>query len=315
MASTTTKARPPALPTLDIGLVRALVALVTEQSVSRAAAVLGQSQPQLSATLRRMRVLLHDPILVRGSRGMVPTEQALLLLDPARRILDDMNTLLAERQAVEPEAVRRLIQIAVPDFVGAPLMAAIVGRIRREAPESTILVRPVRGDAEGIELLESGQADVLIESSLVSSTTIHCSTLFDDAVLSVAAKSNPHVFDGMSIDDYLRLPHVAAAPASGLKPGLIDAMLARQGLSRRVVAWVPYLNTLPLILAGSDLVFTTTAHLASHFARQAELRLFEPPVRLPSVRYLLMWHERLHRSGEHRWLRKLIQEAVAAALP
>ena len=122
--------RPPPLPSLELNAVRALVALLTEKSVSRAAETLGQSQPQMSATLRRMRALLRDPILVRGSHGMVPTDHALALLEPARRILSDVQTLLAEPQRFDPLTMRRSLRLAVPDFLSAALLAAILGEIR-----------------------------------------------------------------------------------------------------------------------------------------------------------------------------------------
>jgi DNA-binding transcriptional LysR family regulator len=237
------------------------------------------------------------------------------MLAPARRILGDVELMLAGARPFEPRDLRRLVQIAVPDFVSAPLMAAVVGRLRREAPHCSLIVRPVRGDAEGAELLSSGQADVLIESRRLPSGTLHVATLFEDAVLSVAARGNAHAFEGMTVEQYLELPHVAAAPASGLQPGLIDTLLAERGLARRVVAWMPYLNSLPSILAGSDLVFTTTAHLATHLAAQGGLKRFVPPVPFPPVRYLLMWHDRVHRSPEHAWLRRVIRDAVAEALP
>lgn len=306
--------RPPAPPALDIGLVRALVALVNESSVSRAAESLSQSQPQMSATLRRLRALLDDPILVRGSRGMVPTEHALGLLATARRVLGDMRALLAQPPRFDPLTTTRAMRLAIPDFISAALLAAIVGRIRSAAQASSVVVGTVRSEADGMELLESGRADVLIESEAIASASVRDAPLFDDAILGVAASRHPLFREELSVEGYLGLPHVAAAPASGTRPGMIDRMLAARGYTRRVVAWVPYLNTLPLVLERSDLVFTTSAHLARAFTRQAGLKVFAPPVRFPRIRYHLMWHDRVHRAAEHRWLRSLIREAVAAEL-
>lgn len=289
---------------------RALVALLTERSVSRAAESLNQSQPQMSASLRRIRALVHDPVLVRASRGMVPTEHALALLEPARRILGDMQALLAEPRQFDPLAMRRALRLAIPDFISAALLGRILGELRTGAPQSSVMVLPVRGEADGLDLLESGRADVLVESNVLRSANIRHATLFDDTILAVAARSHPVAREGMTLDAYLALPHVAAAPASGTRPGMVDRMLAERGHSRRVVAWVPYLNTLPQVIAQSDLVLTTSAHLARQFARQAELRTFAPPLKLSRVRYYLMWHDRAHRSGESRWLRNLIHGAV-----
>lgn len=299
---------------LELSLVRALVALLTEQSVSRAAESLGQSQPQMSATLRRMRELLGDPILVRGSRSMMPTEHALSLLEPARRILADAQTLTVPPARFNPVTTRRTIRLAIPDFLSASLLAAILGAIRAGAPESSLVVSGVRSDAEGADLLESGRADVVIESSVIRSALLRYTPLFDDGILAVAAHGHRALRDGLTLDEYLDLPHVAAAPASGTRPGLIDRLLRERGHARRVVAWVPYLNTLPQLLARSDLVFTTTAHMIRHFVLQKELRAFAPPIRFPRVRFYLMWHDRMHRAGDHRWLRGLILEAASAEL-
>ena len=244
---------------------------------------------------------------------MAPTERAIALLAPAQRILNDTQTLLAAPEEFDPLAMRGTIQIAVPDFLSATLLAAIIGAIRAEAPQSTVRLRAVRSDADGAELLESGRADVLIESSVLPSAAIRYATLFEDSILAVAARGNPHATARLTCEEYLRLPHVAAAPASGLSPGMIDRMLAKQGHSRRVVAWVPYLNILPSVLAGSDLVFTTTAHLARHFASRPDLKTFVPPIAFPGIHYFLMWHECAHRSGKHVWLRNLIRHAVSTA--
>ena len=307
-------ARPTAVPTMEISLVRALVALLTERSVSRAAESLNQAQPQMSATLKRLRELVHDPILVRGARGMVVTEHALTLLEPARRILGDMQLLMSESPRFDPLEVRRTLRLAIPDYISAALLGAILGAIRVAAPGASTLVLPVRGDADGVALLESGKADLLIESNLVQSANVHSKLLFEDAILCVAAKSHPGVRRGITVEEYLALPHVAASPDSGTGPGLIDRMLAERGLARRVVAWVPYLNTLPQVLAQSDLVLTTSAHLARQFALDPALQAFAPPVKLPAMRYHIMWHERVHRSREHRWLRGLVQTAAATLI-
>ncbi len=304
------RSRPSAPPGLEISQLRALVALLTEGSVSRAAESLGQSQPQMSVTLRRLRTALGDPVVVRGGHAMIPTDHAMSLLVPARRILSEMQTLLDAPKAFDPRAMTRSLKLAIPDFISADLLGAILGAIRAGAPGASVVVTPVRSDSDGADLLESGQAEVLVESNLIRSSTVRYVTLFDDNVLSVAARANPRIRQDMTLEQYLELPHVAASPASGTRPGVVDRLLAERGYTRRVVAWVPYFNTLPRILAQSDLVLTTSGHMAFQFASQADLQVFLPPLKLPRIRYFLMWHERAQRSAEHRWLRELIRETA-----
>ena len=68
---------------LDANLAVALDALLTEQSVTRAAARLQTSPAAMSRTLARLRRVLQDPLLVRAGQAMVstPRAEALRLFD------------------------------------------------------------------------------------------------------------------------------------------------------------------------------------------------------------------------------------------
>ena len=64
---------------VDLNLLVYLDVLLRECNVTRAAEELGISQPAMSNSLRRLRDLFGDPILVRTSDGMTPTDRALEL--------------------------------------------------------------------------------------------------------------------------------------------------------------------------------------------------------------------------------------------
>src|SRR5262249_11455884 len=64
------------LRAIDLNLLVALDALLTERHVSRAAVRIGLSQPAMSNALSRIRTLFRDDILVRTSHGMEPTPRA-----------------------------------------------------------------------------------------------------------------------------------------------------------------------------------------------------------------------------------------------
>ena len=64
---------------VDLNLLVYLDALLRERNVTQAANQLNLSQPAMSNGLRRLRELFDDPLLVRTSDGMTPTERALEL--------------------------------------------------------------------------------------------------------------------------------------------------------------------------------------------------------------------------------------------
>ena len=64
---------------VDLNLLVYLDVLLREKNVTRAAEELGISQPAMSNGLKRIRDLFGDPILVRTSDGMTPTDRAIEL--------------------------------------------------------------------------------------------------------------------------------------------------------------------------------------------------------------------------------------------
>jgi DNA-binding transcriptional LysR family regulator len=65
------------LSSVDLNLLIAFDALLTECSVSRAAQKLSVTQPAVSHALKRLRYLFKDDLLIRGPHGMQPTSRLL----------------------------------------------------------------------------------------------------------------------------------------------------------------------------------------------------------------------------------------------
>ena len=74
-------------------------ALMTERSVTRAAARLHLSQPALSHALARLREALGDELFVRVARGVVPTPRALELAPLAKEALSRLQLPGSARRA------------------------------------------------------------------------------------------------------------------------------------------------------------------------------------------------------------------------
>ena len=71
---------------IDLNLLPALDALLTEGSVAGAARRLKLSESAMSRTLARLRAAIGDPLLVRAGRAMVPTPRANELRERVRDV-------------------------------------------------------------------------------------------------------------------------------------------------------------------------------------------------------------------------------------
>jgi DNA-binding transcriptional LysR family regulator len=90
------------LSAIDMNLLVALDALLTEGSVTRAAARIGLSPSAMSHALARLRELLGDPILVRSRGGLSPTPRARALQPELSEALERIRMALAASPEFDP---------------------------------------------------------------------------------------------------------------------------------------------------------------------------------------------------------------------
>ena len=98
----------------DLNLLAHLAALVETGSVTGAARRVGISQPAMSRSLSRLRVLLGDPLLVRTRGGMILTRRAEELAVPLRAWLIQAESFVAT-PAFEASAIDRPLRLIAGD--------------------------------------------------------------------------------------------------------------------------------------------------------------------------------------------------------
>ena len=95
------------------------------KNVTRAAEQLGVTQPAMSNILRRLRNLFNDPLLIRSSEGMTPTERALELQPRIRDALSDLSMILEPRTEFRPYTSNRVFRIMTSDYAEATLVLVL----------------------------------------------------------------------------------------------------------------------------------------------------------------------------------------------
>ena len=301
---------------LDLHLIRILYLLLVEKNVSRVALKLNQPQPSISASLRKLRELTGDPILVRGARGMVPTQHGEGLLKPAKRILDEAESLFVRKAPFLPEDATRTFHIAAPDYLDARFLPNVVALLRRGSPGSKVVIHALGPGQDYLRMLSDGDMDLVIANWDEPPAHLHISKLFEDPIICTMRADSPYARrtapDAMTLEDYLDLPHVAPTQMLPGYHGVIDAHLERLGLQRRVAVESPYFGVIPYMLTQSDLVLTTGRQFIRAFEKTLPLKSFTVPVKFPPMRFYQLWHQRVHQSTEHKWLRDQVSSAARA---
>jgi DNA-binding transcriptional LysR family regulator len=294
---------------LDTYLLRVFTLLVTERSVSRVAVRLQQSQPAISVALKRLRLILGDPLLLRDKGGMVPTERALALLPHARIALAEIDGMIEPPGVFEPKTSTGTFRIGAPDYLAPVFMANVVERVRRDAPRVRLVVHALGPTFDVEHALAEGALDVVVGNWPEPPQQMHLSMLLEDDIVCLVNSRHPFARKGaITQDDYEAAAHVVPMPYSVSKRGMIDLALSSIRLERWVAVTVQSFGHAPYLVQNTDLVFTTARHFARFYADLLDLVILESPVAFPKMRFYQLWHERHHKSAAHQWIRGVLSD-------
>lgn len=296
---------------LDLNLLLALRALLTERHVTRAAARVGITQPAMSHALSRLRAHLGDPLLVRTRTGMQLTPRGEQLAEPIERTLDDLTKLLSPPEPFEPARSTRAFRIATSDYVELVLMPKVLESIWKVAPGVIVRLRSLVD--RGSDDLDSGKVDLVLGPGGALATPrsgIFTQSAFRERFVCVVRSGHPAIRENarvLGLDRFLALPHALVSPR-GDSFGIVDTALAKLGHRRRIVVDVPHFLVAPFLVEHTDLVLTVAERVARTLAASANLKILAPPAELdvPGFEITTQWHERHRADPAHIWLRGLI---------
>lgn len=123
----------------DLNLLVAFQVLMEERNVGRAASRLYVTQPAMSKTLARMRLLFGNQLFTRARGGMVPTPRALELYADLEPLLRTADEVLGRRE-VGPGQYSGQFHIMALDFFAIPLVPRLMQELGGSAPDIQLRV-------------------------------------------------------------------------------------------------------------------------------------------------------------------------------
>ena len=297
---------------LDTYLLRVLVTLLTERNLTRVATRMNQTQPAISAALRKLRLVFKDELLVRSGNAMVPTPRGLEVLDSARIALCSIDDLFTAGEKFEPFTTQLLFKIGCPDYLSTVFMAGVTKQLRRQAPQARLMVHPLGPGYDFEQALANGELDLVIGNWPEPPEHLRMAPLLEDDIVCLMDVHHTLAHTGLSRDQYLQAPHIVPLPYSSTHRGVIDKHLASLRVSRNARVIVPFFSMAPHLLAGTDLIFTISRHFAEHYAAFLPLKVVACPIDFPRMRFYQIWHGRTHSSEAQQWLRSVTKDVAVA---
>jgi DNA-binding transcriptional LysR family regulator len=293
---------------LNSYLLRVFCLVVSERSVSKAALRMNQSQPAISAALKRLRGILADPLLVREKGGLVPTAKALELLEDAKLALTHIDHMIAQPENFDPKTSKQIFRIGMPDYMAPTFIADLVERFYKEIPYGKLIIHTLGPNFDFEKSLSEGELDIVIGNWPNPPPRMHLSMLLKDEIVCLVSAKHPLVKKGMTIEDYSKAKHIVPLRFSTTQRGLIDNTLSSVRIAPDNSVIAQSFATIPFILVNSNLVHTTSRHFAEFYVNMLKLAIIPAPIDFPPVHFYQLWHDRSHKSAGHRWIRNTLTE-------
>lgn len=288
---------------LDLNLLKALDALLDEKNVTRAADKLALTQPAVSSMLNRLRDRFDDPLFVRASYGMVPTDRALALAEPLKKILSEIEQLI-QPPIFNPAELETTFRIAATDngmhCVGIPFTLAL----NKIAPKVKIALMSIHG--RNVEaMLMNGELDLIIVGEPTVPLNLRSRIIHKENYVCMMRENHPLANQELDIDTFCSLNHVLVSYDGGGFAGATDIALEKIGKKRNVVMSITSFLLLPEILKNSDWIAVAPHHLLE---KDSSIISKKPPIEVGGYNKLMAWHERTHHDSIQRWFRDFLLE-------
>ncbi|WP_329554011.1 LysR family transcriptional regulator [Streptomyces sp. NBC_00696] len=299
---------------MDLALLRTFVTVHRAGSFTRAAALLGLSQPAVTSQIRTLERQLGRPLFLRQARGVTPTTMGDELAHKAAPHLDALVE-IAETGPDNDASLRTLHLAGPPEFTAERALPALT-ELTGDDGQSFALRASFGNAEETLEGLAAGHHDLAISTARPRGALLTATTLCDEEHVLVAAphraerhgsaqqgtKDTPVLDDLPVIEVHESLPFVSRYWAS-----VFDSRPATPG-----TVIVPDLRAvLACAIAGAGLAVLPRYLCALALKRGEVVPLHEPAV--PPLRtyflvvrtgtlampHIARAHEWLHRAAAH----------------
>ena len=285
---------------LDLNLLVALDALLTERSVSLAADRLCLSQSATSSALGRLRDYFGDELLVLKGRTMILTARAEELIEPVRAVLEQIRTTVSVAPPFDPATADRVVRIMASDYSTEVLLAGVLVDLEKEAPNLRFEIQPMLDNP--IEAIERGYIDLLLTIDYAISADHPSQLLFEDDYVVVGDRDNPALAGPMTRQLYFGLGHVTPRFGKSRVPAFEDWFVRRQKQQRRVEVVAPSFLSLPGLVVGTQRVASMHRRMAEMMVRKFPLVMREIPFDIPPIRETVQWNIANNNDRALRWV-------------
>jgi len=292
------------LDNFDLNLLVAFDVLIDERNVTKAARRLNVTQSAMSASLKRLREALGDPILLQHGKTMIPTPHALALAPQVVASIADLRRLIQPTTGFDPATSTRTFRIAASEYIATVALAPLLRSFERGAPGVRLDIALPQDSTP--HRLARGEFDLLLTPREFLEPEHPAELLFEESHVVVGCRDNPLLRTPLTLEAFAAAGHVAVRVDG--RNTYVENELARLGIARRVEVYAPSFIQAPWLLAGTQRIALMHERLARLMAPVLGLTIVASPVAVPPMQEMMQFHAVQEADAGLTWLRTRLKE-------
>jgi len=293
---------------LNLNLLRIFVAVYETGHVTRAAELLGMSQPAASAALARLAAHFDQPLFERVVNGVKPTVLADELIEPVRAGLHTIEAGLEDFPDSVSDNRARHFRISMFNLAEPSIFTPVLDQLWREMPGVTLEI--VQGtEIDALEELSSGSIDLAYHLGSVDHPDLNSEYLVDGIWAAITRKGWTDDFGPLDQKAY----EGARIILMDKETVQVESPVSEAGANKSIVPACEVSRgwSIPHMVKNSDMVAMVPRAFGIFVANRFDLQLHQPPSDVAPSDVRMVWHKRLDENPFHRRLREIAAYSVA----
>ena len=288
----------------DLNLFVIMNSIYTEGSLTKAAEVVGITQPAVSNALSRLREKFDDDLFVRTGSGMVPTQKTENIIKDIQNALQLMQKSVNEPDEFDPATSQKTFRISLGDINEGRILAILISKIEKLAPNIKLeCYYTARGQVP--HALATNELSFAVDPFIPNSKDTNSTKVFSDKFV-IAHRANHPVskITEITLDEALKLKYINI---SNRKRGasVVEMEMQKMQLQPEIALRAQHYLVTPEIVRSTDLCLLCS----ETFAKKHGLSYVNLPFDVPPLEQYLIWHKSDDNDGSHVWMRTLIAES------
>ena len=188
------------ISSFDLNLFVIMNSIYTEGSLTKAAEVVGITQPAVSNALSRLREKFDDELFVRTGSGMVPTQKTENIIKDIQNALQLMQKSVNEPDEFNPATSQKTFRISLGDINEGRILAILMGKMEKQAPNIKLECYYSARD-QVPHALATNELSFAVDSFIPNSKDTNSKKVFSDQFV-VAHRANHPISKAKVIIEY-----------------------------------------------------------------------------------------------------------------